>query len=49
MKKLLALALTAFAALTAQAQSFPGNKPITIVVPFAPDRPTGWPGIWPRL
>ena len=36
MKKLLALALTAFAALTAQAQSFPGNKPITIVVPFAP-------------
>jgi tripartite-type tricarboxylate transporter receptor subunit TctC len=36
MKKLLALALTALAALSAQAQTYPGNKPITIVVPFAP-------------
>ncbi len=36
MKKLLTLALVALAAVTAQAQSFPGNKPITIVVPFAP-------------
>ena len=36
MKKLLALAFTALAALSAQAQTYPGSKPITIVVPFAP-------------
>ncbi len=36
MKKLLALAFTALAALSVQAQTYPGNKPITIVVPFAP-------------
>jgi tripartite-type tricarboxylate transporter receptor subunit TctC len=36
MKKLLALASICLAALSVQAQSYPGNKPITIVVPFAP-------------
>lgn len=36
MKKLLALAFAALAALSVQAQTYPGSKPITIVVPFAP-------------
>ena len=36
MKKLLALGFAALAALSVQAQTYPGNKPITIVVPFAP-------------
>jgi tripartite-type tricarboxylate transporter receptor subunit TctC len=36
MKKLLALGLAALAVLSVQAQTYPGNKPITIVVPFAP-------------
>ncbi|MBX9871332.1 MAG: tripartite tricarboxylate transporter substrate binding protein BugD [Burkholderiaceae bacterium] len=39
MKRLLLLA-AAVTALTAQAQSFPGSKPITIVVPFAAGGPT---------
>ncbi|MFZ5567185.1 MAG: tripartite tricarboxylate transporter substrate-binding protein [Pseudomonadota bacterium] len=39
MKRLLLLA-AAVAAMTAQAQSFPGSKPITIVVPFAAGGPT---------
>jgi tripartite-type tricarboxylate transporter receptor subunit TctC len=39
MKRLLLLA-AAVAAFTAQAQSFPGSKPITIVVPFAAGGPT---------
>lgn len=36
MKKLLALGLAALAVLSVQAQTYPGNKPIIIVVPFAP-------------
>ena len=39
MKRLLLLA-AAVAAFTAQAQSFPGSKPITIVVPFSAGGPT---------
>ncbi|HBH37737.1 MAG TPA: hypothetical protein DDX06_05055 [Curvibacter sp.] len=39
MKRLLLLA-AAVTALTAQAQSFPGSKPITIVVPFSAGGPT---------
>jgi tripartite-type tricarboxylate transporter receptor subunit TctC len=39
MKKLLAIALAA-ASLVASAQSFPGSRPITIVVPFAAGGPT---------
>ena len=39
MKRLLILA-AAVAAFTAQAQSFPGSKPITIVVPFTAGGPT---------
>ncbi len=39
MKKLFALAL-ATAAIFAQAQTFPGSKPITFVVPFAAGGPT---------
>lgn len=39
MKRLLMLA-AAVAAFTAQAQSFPGSKPITIVVPFSAGGPT---------
>jgi tripartite-type tricarboxylate transporter receptor subunit TctC len=40
MKKLLTLALAAVAAFGAQAQSFPGSKPIALVVPFAAGGPT---------
>jgi len=39
MKRLLLLAATV-AAFAAQAQSFPGTKPVTIVVPFAAGGPT---------
>jgi tripartite-type tricarboxylate transporter receptor subunit TctC len=39
MKRVLVLAAAALA-VTAQAQSFPGSKPITIVVPFAAGGPT---------
>lgn len=40
MKKLFALATLAVAAVGAQAQAYPGTKPITIVVPFAAGGPT---------
>jgi tripartite-type tricarboxylate transporter receptor subunit TctC len=40
MKKLLTLALAAIAAVSAQAQAFPGNRPIALVVPFAAGGPT---------
>jgi tripartite-type tricarboxylate transporter receptor subunit TctC len=40
MKKLFALAALALATVGAQAQTYPGTKPITIVVPFAAGGPT---------
>ena len=40
MKKLFALAALALAAAGAQAQAYPGTKPITIVVPFTAGGPT---------
>ena len=40
MKKLLIAAVAAAAALAAQAQTYPGSKPISIVVPFAAGGPT---------
>ncbi len=40
MKKIITLALVAAASLSAQAQSFPGTKPITLMVPFAAGGPT---------
>lgn len=40
MKKFIALAVAAVAALSAQAQSFPGSKPVTLIVPFAAGGPT---------
>ena len=40
MKKLFAFAALAVAAVGAQAQTYPGTKPITIVVPFAAGGPT---------
>ena len=39
MKKLFALAIAA-TAIFAQAQTFPGTKPISLAVPFAPGGPT---------
>jgi len=40
MKKIIALALMAAATLSTQAQTFPGTKPVTLVVPFAAGGPT---------
>ena len=40
MKQWIVLAATATLALSAQAQSFPGNKPISVVVPFTAGGPT---------
>ena len=40
MKRLLLIAAALTAALTAQAETFPGTKPITIIVPFAAGGPT---------
>jgi tripartite-type tricarboxylate transporter receptor subunit TctC len=40
MKKLFALAALAVAAVGAQAQAYPGTKPITIIVPFVAGGPT---------
>jgi tripartite-type tricarboxylate transporter receptor subunit TctC len=40
MKKLLALAFAATAVFAAQAQTYPGSKPISFVVPFAAGGPT---------
>src|SRR5918995_3733682 len=40
MNKLFAIAALATVALSAQAQEFPGSKPISIVVPFAAGGPT---------
>jgi tripartite-type tricarboxylate transporter receptor subunit TctC len=40
MKKIIALALMAAATLSTQAQTYPGTKPVTLVVPFAAGGPT---------
>ena len=40
MKKIIALTLMAAATLSTQAQTFPGTKPVTLVVPFAAGGPT---------
>ena len=40
MRKIITLALMAAAALSAQAQTYPGSKPVTLMVPFAAGGPT---------
>ena len=40
MKRFIALAVAAVAALSAHAQSFPGTKSVTLIVPFAAGGPT---------
>ena len=40
MRKIITLALMAAATLSTQAQTFPGTKPVTLVVPFAAGGPT---------
>ena len=40
MKKIITLALMAAATLSAQAQTYPGTKPVTLMVPFAAGGPT---------